>query len=145
MRTPLAALLESLDLATLDDDRYEGRCVERARPRLFGGELLAQSLIAANRIAGDRHCHALHAHFLAPGDPAHAVEYSVRRVRDGRRFAQREVIGRQRGRDILLAIVSFTVEPSGDGSHQHAVMPVVAGPESLPSEAEHRRAVAGRM
>ena len=145
MTDPLTALLESLHLTPLDDDHFEGRCVERARPRVFGGELLAQSLVAASRTISDRICRALHAHFLLPGDPAKPVEYQVRRVRDGRRFAQRQVIGRQRSRDIVLAVVSFTTEASEAASHQHEPMPRVSGPESLRSEIDHRRGVAHRM
>src|SRR5262245_13422165 len=66
----LAVLLASLDLTPLDADRFEGRAVERARRRVFGGELLAQSIAAASRTASGRRCHALHAQFLLGGDPA---------------------------------------------------------------------------
>jgi acyl-CoA thioesterase-2 len=141
---PLAALLASLDLTALDDDRYEGRAVERARPRVFGGELLAQMLVAAARTAKEGACHALHAHFLAPVDPASVVEYRVRRVRDGRRFAQRQVSAHQRGREVVLATVSFTTDAAAPG-YQHERMPDVPGPEGLSSELEQRLAVADRM
>jgi acyl-CoA thioesterase-2 len=142
---PLETLLASLDLATLDADRFEGSCVERARPRLFGGELLAQVLVAASRTARDRSCHSLHAHFLLPGDPARPVEYRVRRVRDGRRFSQRQVSAWQRGKEILLATVSFAAEGGDPPGYQHVAMPAVDGPEGLATELEHRLAVAGRM
>lgn len=148
---PLQALLDALDLTALDGDRYEGRALERARPRMFGGELLAQVLVAAARTAKDRACHALHAHFLFPGDPAQPIEYRVRRVRDGRRFAQRQVSAFQRGREILLATVSFTAEasePPADGdplAYQYEPMPAVPGPDGLSSELEQRRAVSHRM
>jgi acyl-CoA thioesterase-2 len=146
---PLQALLEALDLTALDDHRFEGRSLEHARPRMFGGELLAQVVVAAARTAKDRACHALHAQFLFPGDPAHAVEYRVRRLRDGRRFAQRQVSAFQRGREIMLATVSFTTDapdPRGDApGYQHETMPQVPGPEGLSSELEARRAVAHRL
>src|SRR5262249_60747389 len=54
MTDALAALLESLDLVATGDDGFEARCVERARPRVFGGELLAQRIRAASRTAGGR-------------------------------------------------------------------------------------------
>jgi len=142
---PLAALLASLDVTPLGDDRFEARAVERERPRVFGGELLAQALAAAGRTAKDRRCHALHAHFLLPGDPRRPVEYRVRRVRDGRRFAQRQVSAWQRGREILLATVSFTAEPLDAPGHQHETMPAVAGPEALGTELDHRRETAHLM
>ncbi|HUG36794.1 MAG TPA: acyl-CoA thioesterase II [Candidatus Limnocylindrales bacterium] len=145
MKGPLPALVESLDLAALGDDRFEGRGIERERPRLFGGELLAQSLIAAARTAKDRLCHALHVSFLSPGDPARPIEYRVRRVSDGRRFARRQVTAWQGEREILLAAASFAAEADDARSHQHEAMPEVAGPEGLVSELEHRRQVADRM
>ena len=142
---PLAILLESLDLTTLDDDRYEGRSIEADRPRLFGGELLAQTLVAAARTAEERTCHSLHVNFLVPGNPALPIEYRVRRVRDGRRFAHRQVSAWQRGREIVLATVSFTTGPQDARDHQHAPMPAVAGPEGLRSELDDRLAVTDRM
>ena len=142
---PLAALLASLDLIALDDDRYEARSVERARPRMFGGELLAQTLVAAARTAKERACHALHADFLLAADPAAPVEYRVRRVRDGRRFAQRQISAWQRGREILLATVSFTTDAADAPGYQHEPMPEVSGPDGLSSELEQRLAMADRM
>ena len=125
---PLQALLGGLDLVPLGDGRFEGRSVEPTRPRMFGGELLAQTLVAASRTVRGRVAHALHAHFLAPGDPAVAIEYSVRRVRDGRRFALRQVSAAQRGRDILLATVSFATATADPFAHQQETMPDVEGP-----------------
>ncbi len=142
---PLGALLQALDLVPLEEDRFEGRCVECARPRMVGGELLAQALVAGSRTAKDRRCHSLHVTFLAPGDPALPVEYRVRRVRDGRRFAQRQVSAWQRAREILLASVSFATDTAEARLHQHEAMPQVTGPEGLASELEQRRAVADRM
>lgn len=142
---PLAALLESLALTALGEDRWEARAVERARRRMFGGELLAQSLMAAARTAGERACHALHVHFLAPADPTGPLEYRVRRVRDGRRFAQRQVSGYQRGREVLLATASFTADATDAPGYQHERMPDVPGPDGLSSELEQRLAVADRM
>src|SRR5262245_37994166 len=116
---PLAILLDSLDLAALDDDRFEGRSIETSRPRAFGGELLAQTLIAAARTAEERACHSLHASFLLPGDPGLPIEYRVRRARDGRRFAKREVTAWQRGRELLIATVSLSMATEETTQHQH--------------------------
>jgi acyl-CoA thioesterase II len=142
---PLAVLLDSLDLTALDDDRFEGRSAESTRPRAFGGELLAQALVAAARTADERSCHSLHATFLLPGNPAVPIEYRVRRVRDGRRFAQRQVTGWQRGREILLATASFALATGEVAEHQHEPMPQVPGPEGLRSELEHRHDTADQI
>jgi acyl-CoA thioesterase-2 len=144
---PLKRLLEMLDLTPRGDDRFEGRFLENTRPRVFGGELLAQTIVAAARTAPARACHALHVAFLVPGHPAEPIEYRVRRLRDGRRFAARQVSAWQRGREVLLATVSFAApDPAGlAGEFQHETMPEVPGPEGLASELEQRRQVAHRM
>ena len=142
---PLAILLDSLDLTGLDNDRFEGRSAEATRPRAFGGELLAQVLVAAARTTEERICHSLHATFLLPGDPALPIQYRVRRVRDGRRFAQRQVTAWQRGREILLATASFTMVNGETAEHQHEPMPQVTGPDGLRSELEHRHDVADQI
>jgi acyl-CoA thioesterase-2 len=143
---PLAELLQALDLAPLGGDAFQGRFIESLRARVFGGELLAQSLIAAARTAVGRTCHSLHVAFLSPGDAAMPVEYRVRRVRDGRRFAQRQVSAWQRGREIVLATVSLAADDAAESAgHQQHAMPPVPGPEGLASELDQRRATAHRM
>jgi acyl-CoA thioesterase II len=142
---PLGRLLEALDLTELDADHYEGWSVEQTRPRMFGGDFLAQAIMAAGRTVKDRACHSLHAHFLRPGDPSRPIEYRVRRMRDGRRFAQRLVSARQRGHEALLATVSFMAEIGESASHQHDAMPDVPPPEGLRSELEYRQDVSHRM
>jgi acyl-CoA thioesterase II len=91
MSSPLQTLLDALDAKPLGDDRFEAHSIECLRPRVFGGELLAQVLATATRTVQDRACHAIHVDFLFPGDPKIPIEYAVRRVRDGRRFVQRQV------------------------------------------------------
>jgi acyl-CoA thioesterase-2 len=145
MSSPLHTLLDALDVKPLGDDRFEARCVEYLRPRVFGGELLAQVLAAAARTVQDRACHAIHVDFLSPGDPRVPIEYRVRRVRDGRRFVQRHVSGYQRGREIVLATVSFTTDSADAVGFQHGRMPKVPGPEGLTSELDQRLAVADRF
>ena len=141
MSDPLRALLSALDLKAAPDG-FEGRSVETARPRIFGGELLAQSLVAAARTVAGQGVRALHAHFLAPGDPARSVRYRVRRARDGRRVALRQVSAWQGEREIALAVVSFAVDFADAFTYQHVPMPEVQGPEDRRSELEERLRVA---
>src|SRR5262249_46016474 len=142
---PLASLLEGVTLTRLDDDRFEGRAIERTRPRMFGGDLLAQSLMAAGMTTKDRRCHRLHVSFLAPGDPTSPIQYRVRRLRDGRRFAQRQLSAWQGDREILIATAWFTAAPSPSHVHQHEAMPDVPGPEGLSSELDQRKAEVDRL
>lgn len=141
---PLEALVASLDLLPRGADRFEGHSLERTRPRMFGGELLAQAIVAASRTVDGRPCHALHAHFLVPADPAVPLAHRVRRVRDGRRFALRQVAVCQKDREVMLATASFAAADDTD-SFQEETMPQVPGPEGLGSEIEQRQAVADRM
>ena len=142
---PLASLLEGLTLRRLDEDRFEGRAIERTRPRMFGGDLLAQALVAAGMTVNDRRCHALHVSFLLPGDPGVPIEYRVRRLRDGRRFAQRQLSAWQCDREILVATASFTGDTPESHVHQHEAMPEVPGPDGLSSELEYRVAEMDRL
>src|SRR5436190_6586874 len=130
MSSPLQTLL---DAKPLGNDRFEASSIEYLRPRVFGGELLAQVLATAARTVQDRACHAIHVDFLFPGDPKVPIEYGVRRVRDGRRFVQRQVSGFQRGREIVLATVSFTTDSGDAVGFQHERMPEAPGPEGLTS------------
>ena len=99
----------------------------------------------AARTVQDRACHAMHVNFLSPGDPKIPIEYQVRRVRDGRRFVQRQVSAYQRGREIVLATVSFTTDSADAAGFQREEMPDVPGPEGLTSELDQRLAVADRF
>jgi acyl-CoA thioesterase-2 len=142
---PLQMLLAALDLGIAEPDGFEGRSVETERPRIFGGELLAHSLVAAARTVEGQGVRALHVHFLSPGDPARPVLYRVRRVRDGRRVALRQVSAWQGGREIALGVVSFAVDFADAFTYQHVPMPEVEGPEGRRSELEERLRVADRF
>lgn len=145
MEGPLAALLAALDLVPAGRDRFDATSVERARPRMFGGELVAQALVAAARTAPGRACHSIHAHFVRPGDPQQPLRLDVRRVRDGQRFALRQVVTSQGGREVLLSTVSLAAAAGEPFAFQQEPMPEVPGPDGLASELEQRLAVRDRL
>jgi acyl-CoA thioesterase-2 len=100
--------------------------------RIFGGQVLAQSLVAAARTVDEsRPVHSLHAYFLRAGDPAVPITFDVERLRDGRSFSARRTQAVQRGKPILSMISSYQ-EPSEGLDHQNE-MPKVPGPDELPS------------
>jgi len=131
----LDTLLATLDLEPLEQNLFRGRSPQQGWQRVYGGQVLGQSLVAAVRTVEEgRVAHSLHAYFLLGGDPAVPIIYEVERIRDGASFATRRVKAIQHGRAIFAMSVSF--HRAEDGYTHQAVMPKVAMPEDLPSEQE---------
>lgn len=127
-----------LDVEEIDRDLYRGARAPKTRGRVFGGQVIAQALVAASRSVDDgRPAHSLHAYFMRPGDDSLPIIYRVERDFDGRSFATRRVIALQRGVPILNMAASFQTPETGL-VHQ-ATMPEVPPPEDLLSEREHVR------
>ncbi len=143
MTTAVEALLAILDLEPLEHNLFRGRSPQVGWQRVFGGQVIGQALVAACRTVEDRQPHSLHAYFLLPGDPKVPIIYEVERLRDGRSFTTRRVKAIQHGRAIFAMSVSFHRDEPGF-EHQIA-MPVVPGPEELPSEAEVKAGILPRM
>ena len=121
-------LLELLDLETLDDNLFRGAQMPTTRPMVFGGQVAAQSLVAASRTVAEPYAaHSLHSYFLQPGDPSTPTIYDVETLRDGRSFVTRRVIAQQHGRPIYAQTVNFhKAEP---GYEHHESMPDGPGPD----------------
>ena len=135
-------LMTLLDLERIDDDILRGHAPATTLQRVFGGQVLAQAIIAGARtVPDDRPPHSLHGYFLRPGDPAVPIVYVVERTRDGGSFTTRRVIARQHGRPIFHMTASFQVVEQGL-EHQDE-MPEVPEPDGLPTLAE-RIAASGR-
>lgn len=124
-------IIPLLDLEELDNNLFRGQSPEELRPRVFGGQVVAQALVAAYRTVKDRTAHSLHAYFLRPGDPKIPILYDVDRIRDGKSFTTRRVNAIQRGEAIFSMMVSFQVTESGL-EHQR-LMPIAPAPETLPT------------
>ena len=85
----------------------------RDGPRIFGGQVIAQSLLAAYETVEDRICHSLHCYFIRPGDPTVPIVFEVDRTRDGGSFTTRRVIAIQHGQQIFNLAASFQVAEDG--------------------------------
>jgi acyl-CoA thioesterase-2 len=137
----LAQLFNHLELETLDENLYRSAHKSEGWMRVYGGQVLAQSLLSASRtVPEDRHVHSLHAYFLRPGDLKHPIIFQVDRIRDGKSFTTRRVVAIQHGKAILNMSCSFQV-PEPGLSHQ-ALMPDVPPPEQCADRkqmAEHFR------
>ena len=130
----LNTLLGQLDLEQIETNLFRGYSTLPGPPRVFGGQVIGQALIAASRTVEDRPCHSLHGYFLRPGDPSMPIIFDVDRIRDGRSFTTRRVVAIQKGQAIFNMSVSFQVEEEGL-SHQ-VEMPDVPPPEECPDETE---------
>ncbi|MGL5856832.1 MAG: acyl-CoA thioesterase [Angustibacter sp.] len=136
----LRSLLEVLDLTPQGHDErgqdvFTGISQPQPLGRVFGGQVLGQTMVAAGRTCpGERVPHSMHAYFLRPGNPDASITFTVERLRDGRSFSARRVQAVQAGQPILSMIASFQ-EPSLGVEHQDE-MPDVPGPQDLPSAAQ---------
>jgi len=135
----LASFLDLLDLEPIEVNIFRGQNRYLGSKRVFGGQVLAQALVAAGRtVEEDRRAHSLHAYFILPGDIERPIVYQVERLRDGGSFATRRVTAVQHGRPICNCSVSFHKAEEGL-EHQAAMPPDVPAPEGLPSEVELAR------
>ena len=131
----LSSLLDLLDLEPIERDIFRGQSQSAVVPRVFGGQVAAQALVAAGRtVPKDRLAHSLHAYFLRLGDPGAPIVYTVDRIRDGGSFTTRRVVAVQHGQPIFHLSASFQVYE--DGMEHQAGMPASPDPETLPTAAE---------
>jgi acyl-CoA thioesterase II len=95
-------------------DVFFGSSLPQPNGRVFGGQVLAQALLAAGRTVDDvRLPHSLHGYFLRAGDVRETTTFAVERLRDGRSFTARRTHALQGGVPILSMITSFQEEQPG--------------------------------
>ena len=129
-------LLSILDLEKLEHNLYRGRSPQVGWQRVFGGQVIGQALVAAQRtVEAERHVHSLHGYFMRPGDPSVPIVYNVDPLRDGKSFATRHVVAIQHGLAIFSLTASFQKEQQGF-DHQLPMPPQVPAPEELLNEKE---------
>ena len=139
-----ADLVGLFDLERIELDVFRGHSRDLGTGRIFGGQVLAQSLVAARRtVPDDRPAHSLHGYFMLAGDLSIPVLYQVDRIRDGKSFTTRQVTAIQRGQAIFSMAASFH-RPEDGPSHQ-SDMPDVPPPEDLPAELDLLRARAHEL
>ncbi|MFI9805931.1 acyl-CoA thioesterase II [Streptomyces sp. NPDC052301] len=138
MSKALQDLLDLLDLEQIEEDIFRGQSRSAVVPRVFGGQVAAQALVAAGRtVPADRPAHSLHAYFLRPGDPGAPIVYTVDRIRDGRSFTTRRVVAVQHGKPIFHLSASFQTHE--EGLDHQAPMPPSTDPATLPTSQERLR------
>ncbi|MEP7222945.1 MAG: acyl-CoA thioesterase II [Novosphingobium sp.] len=130
----VADLVHLLDVEQTGPDQFLGRRKIGGVGRVFGGQVIAQALAAAERTVDElRPAHSLHAYFLRGGSEDHPIDFRIERDFDGGSFSNRRVIASQQGKPILNLLASF--QSRAEGVHHASAMPDVAGPDSLETEA----------
>ncbi|MDA9915546.1 thioesterase family protein [Luminiphilus sp.] len=104
--------------------------------RLFGGQVVAQCLLAAYETVEDHFtAHSMHCYFLRAGDASLPIELEVDPIRNGRSFCTRRVVARQRGEAIFNTSISYHVEEEGM-SHSLRMPDVISPEEAIRLNAE---------
>ncbi|SKB05237.1 acyl-CoA thioesterase [Aeromicrobium choanae] len=117
MTTSVASLGSILDLGGAGDDVWIGHGDGVPLPQLYGGQLVAQSIIAAGRSVDEgRLVNSLHTTFLRPGRSDRPIRFEVERLRDGRQFSTRVVDAVQDDRLVCRSTISL-VEPRDGLAH----------------------------
>ena len=127
----LRRVLDILHLEPAGTDTFVGGSLPKPGGRVFGGQVLAQSLLAAGRtVHAERLPHSVHGYFLRPGDVAKPITFAVERMRDGRSFSARRTHALQDGQPILSMMTSFQVEQEG-ADHSDSPPACVPQPEDI--------------
>ncbi|MBI3214051.1 MAG: thioesterase family protein [Mycobacterium sp.] len=139
MRPSLSSVLQLLDVGDAGGGKFVGAqpADDIERERVFGGQVVAQAMMAAARTVPGRRLHSVHVTFLRPGNPAAPLHYQVTTLREGRTFSTRRVSASQEtsgGAVLMEALVSFIEDVDGDTYQQP--MPAVTPPEALPAVEE---------
>lgn len=129
---PFLALCDVLALEQTDDNTFVGQNLPQLNGRVYGGQVLAQALLAAGATnPAGRLPHSLHGYFLRAGDLDSPIRFEVERLRDGRSFSARRVHAFQGDKAILSMITS--AQEDQPGIDQQQTMPAAPDPETLDS------------
>ena len=144
MKSLLEKSLSLFNLDKVDRDIYSWSGKNVGFKRIFGGQVMAQTLIAAYKTIDVKHfAHSFHSYFLRPGQMDKPITFTVDRIRDGKSFSTRTVKAIQDGEAIFNSSISFQKEEKG---LEHQIkMPDVPKPEDLKSEIENRKALLEKL
>lgn len=108
------------------DTVLDGSNLDIGYHRVFGGQILAQVLMAAASASPQKSVKSLTVAFPREGDGARPMRYRVHRHHEGRTFATVEVVASQDSKVVAVAVVSLHVDE--EGLHRSAAPPDVGGP-----------------
>lgn len=129
----LKSLLRSLELEPTDDaGSYRAPNAQGPGGVVFGGQLLAQSIVAALRDHPDKTVKTIHTIFARGGAPETDVDIDVDVMHTGRAFGSSTVTIRQGDRLCTRSLVLLTADEDDLMRHADA-MPEVGPPEDAPA------------
>lgn len=141
----IAGFVRLLTVSEAAPDRFTGAPQPGGVGRVFGGQVIAQALQAAQATVADgMAAHSLHAYFLRGGEEGLDTDYTIHRDLDGRSFANRRAIAAQGSDTILTLTASFQRHEDGL-SHDDAPMPDVPPPEELAPDSAQREAIVSKL
>jgi acyl-CoA thioesterase-2 len=115
-------------------------------PKAYGGDMVAQALVAASRSVpspgpGGKTLHSMHSYFMRPAEIGAEVRYEVEVLRDGRGYSTRQVRGYQNDKTLYVCLVGFAAGEDGDtfAADLTEELSSVPGPDDLPSSEEYLR------
>ena len=124
-----------LNIEKISDNTFRASVNEFGWTRVFGGLIVAQSIIASYRTVKDKNLHSLHSYFLRAGDPDITMNYEVNTLREGRSFAQRIISAYQSDKLVFYMIASFQKKEKGL-EYQEKMPRGIVTPENLKTEME---------
>ncbi|KFJ04749.1 acyl-CoA thioesterase [Bifidobacterium subtile] len=139
--TPLEHLVKVLRLG--EPSQYRGHTYINGESlyfptgRVYGGQVIAQSLIAASKtVVPTRLPHSIHGYFITAGDTRQDLLFDVESLRDGRSFSARRVNVTQSQGAILTAIASFQEQGQSGVEFADPMPQDIPGPDELTSAKE---------
>ena len=124
-------LIDLLNLEQIASNTFKGISKTIGSPNVFGGQVLAQALNAANRtVPEERILHSLHSYFLEAGKLEVPIIFIVEEMRDGGSFSTRRVKAMQNDVIIFILAASFHKIEAGF-EHQKAIKKNIKQPEEL--------------
>lgn len=136
MGTTIADVLAALELAPEDDGRFRVRNLEGPGQVVFGGQILAQVIVAADRSVAAKGVRSVHTIFARGASRDADLEVDVDLMHEGRAVASTTVTAHQGERLCSRSLVLLSAEEPDFIEHAVAA-PAVAGPdESVDSSHE---------
>ena len=106
----IEAFLDALTLEPTGPDRYRAANLESEHGVVFGGQLLAQSVIAALADQDGKTVKTIHTVFARGGSPDAPLEVEVERMHSGRSVASSTVTMTQGGQIVTRSLVLLSAE-----------------------------------